>query len=92
MELLVGLVVTLLGGLVFFKRKADKAEVDAKLAEVRGRDAALKEQQEELEAAIRTLDNGIEAMKKTRELEARKRAEDNLTLKERADRIKKRLK
>lgn len=92
MELVIGLIVALFGGLVFFKKKADKAAVDSKLAETRGRDAALREQQEELEAAIRTLDEGIATMKKKREAETRKREFDNLSLKERADRIKKGIK
>lgn len=89
---LIGIIVALFAGLFFYKNKADKAKVDAKLSETKGRDAALKESQEEIESAIETLDKGIDKMKAEQEAEARKRAEDNLSLKERADRIKKNLK
>jgi hypothetical protein len=90
MEALVGVLVLVLGGLVWmFKSKADRAAVDAKLAQTKGQDMALAEQQKEVAAAIITLDNGIAKMKEQKAIEDRKREFDNLSLKERADRIKK---
>lgn len=89
---IIGLIVALFAGLMFYKNKSDKAKADAKIAETKGRDAALKESQDEINAAIDTLDKGIAKMKAEQEAEARKRAEDNMTLKERADRIKRNLK
>ena len=86
-------VMAILGILVLiFKRKSDKAEVDAKLAETKAKDQALAEQQEDVKAAIASLDAGLDKMKAEQEAEARKRKEDNMTLKERADRIRKGLK
>ena len=92
MELIIGLIVALFGGLIFYKKKADKAAVDTKLAKTRGQDIALKEQQDEVKAAIETLDKGIEAMKKEKEAKDLKRKNKYMSLKERKERIKKGLK
>lgn len=89
---IIGIITALFFGLLFYKNKSNKAKAEAKLAETKGRDAALKEQEAEIESAIETLDKGIAKMKAEQEAEARKRAEDNMTLKERADRIRKNLK
>lgn len=90
MEYIIGLILALVGGLFFYKNKADKASVDGKLAETRGRDKELELSQEELEKQIAELDKGIEKMKADRE--AKKIKEDNMTLAERRERIKKGLK
>jgi hypothetical protein len=92
MELIVTLILTLFAALVFYKKKSDKAEVDKKLIETKVKDHVLIEQQLEIESAIKTLDQGIEKMRKQRELELKKRKEKHMTLKERADRIKNRIK
>ena len=41
MEYLIGLIVLLFGGLFFYKKKADDASTEAKLAETKGRDKEL---------------------------------------------------
>jgi hypothetical protein len=89
METIVAILIAALAGIFVFKRKADKAETEAKLAATKAKDQALAEQQQEVEAAIQSLDAGIERMKAQKEIQDRKRAEDNMSLKERADRIKK---
>lgn len=87
---IIAAVVLILAGLAwFFKRKSDKASTDAKLAETKGKDAILVQHQRDVEAAIASLDAGIEKMRKEKEVADRKREFDNLSLKERADRIKK---
>lgn len=91
MEAIIAIIVAVLG-LLFFKRKSDKAEVEKKLVETRAKDQVLKETQDELNSAIEALDQGIAVMKAKQEAEARKRVEDNMSLKERADRIRKNLK
>lgn len=92
MEYLIGLLIAAIGGLLFFKNKADKATADAKLAEVKGRDKELQITQKELQDFINQVDTNIAKMKAQQEQEARKRKENNMSLKERADRIKKGLK
>lgn len=92
MEALVLLLLSILGGLFYYKQKATKAEVAKKLAKTTAIDIALREQQGEIEAAIAALDAGIEKAKVEREIQKRKEEFDSLTLKQRADLIKKRLK
>lgn len=92
MEYLLGIIGLLIGGLFYFKSKSDKASSDAKIAETKGKDQQLEATQEEVEAAIAELDKGIKKVQEQREAEARKAAEDNMSLKERADRIKQGLK
>lgn len=90
MEILIGIIVALLGGLFHFKNKADKAAVKAKLAKTEGRDEELKLEKGEIEGLIAEIDKNIEKMNKERE--EKKNKEDNLTLAERRERIKKGLK
>lgn len=82
------LALTAVGLIFFFKHKADKAEVDGLLSETKGKDSILIIDENEVQAAVDFLNKGIEDMKKKQEAEARDRAR-NMTLKERADRIKK---
>lgn len=86
MSYVLALIVAALGGLLFFRKKQD---VQSVLVETQTKDQALSEQQKEVDAVIATLDAGIAKMKAEREAGARKQAEDNLTLAERRDRLKK---
>jgi septal ring factor EnvC (AmiA/AmiB activator) len=89
MEYVVLLVLGLLAAVFGYKRKADKAEANSKIAETKGRDKELELTQKEIENYINEIDSNISKMKAKQEAEARKRSEDNMSLKERADRIKK---
>jgi cell division protein FtsB len=89
MEYIIGLLLFVVG---FLYNKNNKERAAAKMAETKARDQVLKEQAEETKAQITTLDANIKKMKDQRELEAKKRKDDNLSLKERAERIKKGLK
>lgn len=89
METLIALLVAALGTMFFFKKKADKAQIEKELIETRAKDQALKEQQELTEAAIAELDRGIEKMKTEKEASDKKRTEDGLSLAERRARLKK---
>jgi len=86
MEIIIGIIVALFGGLLFFKKKADKSAVEAKLAETKGRDKELEMTQDELEASIKEIDNNLDRINEERK--AKKKADDNLTLAERRKRIK----
>ena len=92
MDIIIALLAVAFGGLIFYKKKADKAEVENKLIETKAKDQALHEQQAEIKSAMETLDKGIARLKEEREAEMRKRKEDSLTLKERRDRIRKGIK
>jgi len=83
MEYLIGLLVAALGGVFYFKKKADEAVVEAKLAETKGRDAELKKRQEDVRVAISEIDDSLKKIKAKREADRVKL--DNMTLKERAD-------
>lgn len=87
MEYVVALVLALLGGLVFYKKKSEKAETESKLAETKGRDAELEVTQKEAEDAVKAIDDGIEKMKAERE--AKRLADENLSLAERAEKMRK---
>lgn len=64
METLLVLLGFLFGAVLYvFKRKSDVAEIRAKLAQQKARDAILKEEQLLLENAISELDANIEKMK-----------------------------
>lgn len=90
MEYLVGIIVALLGGLFYFKNKADQAGANERIAEIKGRDRELAERQADVEQAIKDLDDGI------RKMNEKKKSEDknykNMTLKERAEAAKNRYK
>jgi len=90
MEIIIGIIVALFGGLIFYKKKADKSAVDAKLGETKGKDAVLEEAAAELKAQIAEIDNNLEKIRKDKEAERVK--SKNLTLAERRERIKKGLK
>lgn len=90
MEYLVGLVIALVCGVFFYKNKADSAEVETNLAETKGRDRELAEQEALIQQAIKDLDDGILTIKKDK-LEKDK-SRKHLTLKERADEAKNRYK
>ncbi len=87
MEYLIGVLVALLGGIFYYKKKADDAIVDSKLAETKGKDEVLKQRQEELKSAIKEIDDNIKKMNENREVEKKKN--DNLTLAELRDKIRK---
>jgi len=84
MEYIIGIIFALVGGLLFYRNKAKKAQVDAKLAKTKGRDAHLKIVQDEVRQAIDDLDQGIAKMKEKRDSE--KESNKNLSDKQRADR------
>jgi len=90
MEMLIGLLIAALGGLFYFKNRADKAEINSKLAETKGKDSELKKEELRLKDAIAEIDNNIAKAKEDRDkiLAARK----NKTLQEIRDSIKKGLK
>ena len=90
MEFLIGIVVLLFGGLVFYKRKADQSETTARLGEIKGQDKQLEIRQDEVEEAVKAIDSGIEQMKLEQRL--KREQQRNMTLTERADQIKKGLK
>lgn len=83
MEYLIGLLVIAIGAAFYFKRKADDNRVDAIMGETRGRDRELREQQEDVEAAIRDLDKGISEIE--REREKQKKEREKKSKEERAD-------
>jgi len=90
MEYLVGLLIAALGGVFYFKNKADNKAVEVKLAESKGKDEVLAQEQFDLEAAIQEIDNNIAKVKK--EKEDAKKKNDNLSLAEIRDQIRKGLK
>lgn len=87
MEYIIGLILALVGGLLFYKNKSEKSETDSKLGETRGRDKELAITQKDVQDAIKSIDGGIEKMHQDRE--AQRQADENLSLKERADKMKK---
>lgn len=88
MEYLIGIIVALLGGVFFYRNKAKNNRVDAILAETKGTDRELAEQESLVIQAIKDIDDGIRKEKEKRKAQADKRK--NMTLKERADEAKKR--
>lgn len=88
MEYIIGLIVALFAGLLFFEKKSKDNAAKAKLAEAKGQDKELAIQQEEVIKAIEDLDAGVDKLEEERKAEAEKRK--NMTLKERADEAKKR--
>jgi len=90
MELLIALLAFAFGGWFLSVNKARKAETEAKLARAKAADQALKEHQEEIQKAVETLNAGIEKAKAERE--AKRLADERMTLKERAERYKKEMK
>jgi len=90
MEYIIGLIIILLGGIFHFKKKADNTAIDAKLAKTKGKDEALAQEQFDLEAAIKEIDDNLEKVRKDKEEANKKRK--NLTLVEIRDQIRKGLK
>lgn len=87
MEYIIGVILALLGGLFFYKKKADKAAVDSKLAEAKGKDSILEGEQFDLKEEIKKIDERLELIRKEREA-SNKENTKNLSLKEIRDRIK----
>jgi hypothetical protein len=87
MEYLIGLLVAALGGVFYYKKKAGDASVAAKLAETKGRDAELKQQAKEVKQAIKDIDDSLAKIKAKRT--ADKKKNDNLSLVELRDKIRK---
>ena len=87
MEYLIAIIGLLVGAVAFFKNKADKSAAAEKVAETKGRDKELQVQQEDIEVAKEALNAGIEKLKAERE--AQRQRDENMTLKERADRLRK---
>jgi hypothetical protein len=83
MEYIIGILFAAIGGVFYFKSKADKAAVDAKLAHIKGRDKELKEQQEELGKVMDFLDEQIKQAKTSSEV--KKKIRKHMTLKERRE-------
>ena len=84
MEYLVGIIVALAGGVFVLWRKLQGAKVEKTLAETKGADAILKQNQEAVDKLIDNLDKGIEKMNEDRKKE--KEDQKNLSLSERAKR------
>ena len=84
---IIALILSAIFGFVIFRNKPNTAaEIAAKLEKDKQIDNEIKLQQQAIDDAIKTLDEGIEKMKREREANLK---EKSLTLKERADRIKK---
>ena len=66
MEYIIGLIALLFGGLYFYKKKADKAEVEAILAETEGKDSVLEELLNEAEKEAEELDKDLEILETER--------------------------
>lgn len=75
MEYLAAIILGLLGVAFYYKGKAEKARVDAMLARTRGKDAGLKEDQEDVDNAISEMDNNIRLIKEDRRDARRERLE-----------------
>lgn len=87
MEIIIGIIMALVGGLFFYKKKADKAAVDGKLAKTKGQDQELELKQEDLERMIAEIDDNIKALEVKKKADKNKRK--NMTLAERRDAIRK---
>lgn len=85
MEYILGIIAALIGGLFFYKKKADKVAIDAKLSESKGRDRELREQELDLKDAIAEIDANLEKIRKEREAKNNR----TKTLKEIRDELKK---
>jgi hypothetical protein len=81
-EYVIGVIVALIGGLLFYRNKAKEAEVDSKLAETKGRDRELKVVHNEINQAIKDIDRGIDKIKQ----EQKNKNNKQLTPEERAER------
>jgi len=90
MEYIIGLILMLVGGVFFYKNKSEKAETDSKLAEIRGKDSQLSVNQKDVQDTIKSLDDGIAKLQAERE--AKRQRDKNMTLKERAEAMRKNLK
>lgn len=88
MEYLIALIVMLVGGVIVLSNQKKKAQTDAKLGEINGRDQELTKQQVKLQDAISEIDKSIKEMTKQREEELARRK--NMKLAERAEEAKKR--
>lgn len=79
MEYLVGIIVALVAGLLYYKGKSEKSAADASLAETRGKDSELEKQQGKVEEEISEIDRAIADIR-----EERKKRRDSKTKEERA--------
>jgi hypothetical protein len=84
MEILIGIIVLLAGGLFYVNNKRKQAEVKGIVADVTGQDKQLEKQQIKLKEEIQVIDSRIEQVRKEREAELKAREDDHLTLAERA--------
>lgn len=93
MEALLGILAALgVIAALIFKRKSEKSDVNAILGETKGQDKQLEMSQQELDEAIQAIDESLAKLDAERAAKEKKDNFDNLSLKERADRIKKGLK
>lgn len=90
MEYLIGIIVALFAGVLYFKGKADKAAAGSRIIQTKSRDRELAERQTEVEQAIKDLDDGIRKMNEQKAKE--EKSHKNMTLKERADAARNRYK
>lgn len=81
MEILL-LILGLLGFGVYQMKKRKEAEIDGKLSEIKGKDSILSRDQVEIENEINKLDDRLKQI--TEERKKQLKAEDNLTLEEKA--------
>lgn len=90
MEAVLAILALLGGALAFlFKRKADQAKVEAIVAETKTKDKELELTQEELEEAIAEIDASLAKIESERAAKQKKDDIDSLSLKDRAERIRK---
>lgn len=89
MATLIGIIAVLGTVVAFLFRSLQGAKTDAQLAQTKAKDSVLTEHENDVKAAIASLDEGIAKAKAQKESDDRKAAEDNMSLKERADRLKK---
>jgi hypothetical protein len=91
MEYVVGLVVLVLGGLLYSSnRKNQRLAVDNKLSEVKGKDSVLSKESLKVKNEIDKIDHRLEELKLEREAELERERLDSMSLAERAKEARKR--
>lgn len=84
MEILLGVIAVLVALVFGYKRKAEKNGVQALLGETKGKDSQLEISQDEVEAAIKAIDQGIAKIEKP--------TSTDMSLEERAKNLRDKLK
>jgi len=66
MDILIALLIAALGGVFYFKKKADESAIDAKLGKTKGQDLELKKEQMTLKEAIKQIDENIKKLRESK--------------------------